>query len=174
MISAWPTLPQDLLVASIQPSKLGGGPHPGEDLDEVDTANVDSVLVAADDSGHMYGFLDGSYPLGVIDPGLEFSTICLLKEKDLLLAQPRFSHSGQMVAGLLPIILRLPQLQQRTLREVARTSSSVRELVWYTMRVVKDMRAAWFGSDTQNGARELGPKWVHALEERQRVEFGCK
>ena len=38
--------------------------------------------------------------------------------------------------------------------------------------VVKEMRHVWFGSDTHAGARELGPKWIRALETKQKDQFG--
>lgn len=70
--------------------------------------------------------------------------------------------------------MNLPLLQSRIVRDIARVTSSMRELMWYTMRVVKEMRAIWFGSDTNGGARELGPKWLRALETRQKNQFGGK
>ncbi|KAJ2920191.1 hypothetical protein MD484_g211, partial [Candolleomyces efflorescens] len=40
------------------------------------------------------------------------------------------------------------------------------------MRVVREMKGAWFGSDTATGARELGPRWVNALKSKQKTQFG--
>jgi anaphase-promoting complex subunit 4 len=40
------------------------------------------------------------------------------------------------------------------------------------MRVVREMKGAWFGSDTATGARELGPRWVNALKAKQKTQFG--
>ena len=59
-------------------------------------------------------------------------------------------------------------------RDVARVSTSARELAWYTFRVIKEMRATWFGSDTNQGARDMGAKWLRALDERQLEKYGCK
>lgn len=163
-----------MFAASIQPSKLGGNQlRPGEDLDEVDDANVDSVLLVSDDAGFLHCFLDGSYPLGSIRIGLNLSITSLHKEDEVIFVHSRFMKDGTpALASLRPSIIHLPDLKRRIVRDVARTSSSVRELIWYAIRVVKDMRAAWFGSDTESGARELGPKWVRALEARQKDEFG--
>lgn len=172
VIASWPTLPSDLLAASIQSPKLGGQrARPGEDLDEVDLTNMDSVLAVADDAGHLHCFLDGSYPLGIIAAMAPcIASMSLAKDNDLLFAHPRFTDPK--MTSLRPAVIHLPYLRRRALRDVARVSSSVRELVWYAMRVVKDMRAAWFGGDAQSGARELGPKWIRALESRMKEEFG--
>lgn len=174
VISSWPALPSDSLAASIQPQKLSGNQlRPGEELDEADDANVDSILMVSDDTGHLHCFLDGSYPLGSAFTGIEALTVSIYKEKDCFFAHPQFIRVGKpSFTSLRPWVIRLPEIQRRTMRDVARVSSSTRELNWYAMRVVKDMRNAWFGSETQNGARELGPKWVRALEDRQRDEFG--
>ncbi|KZT74640.1 hypothetical protein DAEQUDRAFT_311 [Daedalea quercina L-15889] len=171
VIASWPTLPTDLLAASIQSAKIGGQrPRPGEDLDEVDLTNMDSVLAVADDAGNLHCFLDGSYPLGIVAIGPDIASMSLAKDNDLFFAHPRFTEPT--ITALRPFVIRLPHLQRRALRDVARVSSSVRELVWYTMRVVKDMRSAWFGGEAQSGARELGPKWIRALETRMKDEFG--
>ncbi|KAL6309999.1 anaphase-promoting complex, cyclosome, subunit 4-domain-containing protein [Sparassis latifolia] len=171
VILCWPTLPPDPLSASIKQSKLGGDQtRPGEELDEMDDSNVNSVLVASDDLGHLHCYLDGSYPLGAVVVGFDSSATSLYKEKDIFFVHPR--SSAAQATCLPPVVIQLPQLRQRILRDVARVSSSVRQLTWYVMRVVKDMREAWFGSDAQHGARELGPKWVRALEERQKDQFG--
>jgi anaphase-promoting complex subunit 4 len=82
------------------------------------------------------------------------------------------STDGMTYTALRPTIVRTPFLANRFLRDLARASSSCRELTWYAMRVVKEMRSAWFGSTTNSGARELGPNWVRALEKRQREDFG--
>ncbi|EPT04312.1 hypothetical protein FOMPIDRAFT_125581 [Fomitopsis schrenkii] len=172
VIASWPTLPSDLLAASIQSAKLGAQrPRPGEDLDEADLTNMDSVLAVADDAGHLHCFLDGSYPLGIIASMAPcIASMSLAKDNDLLFAHPRFTDPK--MTSLRPAVIHLPYLRRRALRDVARVSSSVRELVWYAMRVIKDMRAAWFGGEAQSGARELGPKWIRALETRMKDEFG--
>jgi len=40
------------------------------------------------------------------------------------------------------------------------------------MRIVKEMRAIWFGTETHGGIREWGPRWVRALETKQKEQFG--
>lgn len=73
----------------------------------------------------------------------------------MLFAHPRWlGAAGPTMTSIRPFITQLPKLHHRTVRDVAKVSSSVRELIWYAMRVVKDMRSAWFGSETHNGARE--------------------
>ncbi|CCM01973.1 uncharacterized protein FIBRA_04046 [Fibroporia radiculosa] len=174
LISSWPTLPSDLLSASIQPPKLGGNRmRPGEDLDEADDANVDSLLITSDNSGYIYCYLDGTYSLGAIRVGGGSFMTSFYKDRELLFAHSRyFRPPNAPLTSLRAFEIHLPYLQRHTVRDVARVSSSVRELVWYLMRVIRDMRASWFASETHSGARELGPRWVQEFEARQKDEFG--
>ncbi|KAH9946631.1 anaphase-promoting complex, cyclosome, subunit 4-domain-containing protein [Amylocystis lapponica] len=174
VISSWPTLPSDPTVASIKPSKVEGQQsRPGEDLDQIDDSNVNSLLVVSDHLGYLHCFLDGCYAVGSVSLGFECSVASLYEQPGYIFAHSQSPHdAAARFTNLRPTVIELPQLRQRMLRDVARTSTSVRELVWYTMRVVKDMRAVWFGSDTNSGARTLGPKWIQALEARQKDQYG--
>jgi anaphase-promoting complex subunit 4 len=75
-IASWPTLPPDLLAASIQPADSSADP---EKL-KSDDPKVNSILVVSDDAGHMHCFLDGSYPLGAISVGAGSMTASLWKD----------------------------------------------------------------------------------------------
>lgn len=143
-----------------------------ESVDEIDDSNTDSVLAIADELGVIHCFLDGSYPIGSVMLPLGFPVKSLYKHDDMIFIYPQRSKGADEFTMLSPTVMKLPLLKQRIVRDVARVTSSMRELMWYTMRVVKEMRAHWFGSDTQNGARELGPKWLRALEMRQQNQFG--
>jgi anaphase-promoting complex subunit 4 len=171
IIASWPTLPSDPVAASIKAPHVGS--HPGEELDEVDDRNIDSILCAGDDMGNIHCFLDGSFPLGTLLFNTNHATASLFKdpEKPIFFVHHRTDASATDVA---PTLVKLPLLEGRIVRDVARTSSAVRELAWYIMRSVKEMRTAWFGSELQSGARELGPKWVKALEIKQKDQFGRK
>lgn len=173
MISAWPTLPSDLIAASIKPPRSGNQqPRPGEELDEIDDTNLNSILVVSDDDGRLHSFLDGSYPLGTIPLGIECTIESLFLIGNVLYAHPQVLHASNLrLTSLRPTIIRLPFLQQRMVRDVARVSSATRELAWYSMRVVKEMLAVWFGTTTNGGARELGPTWMIALS-RKEEQFG--
>jgi hypothetical protein len=142
--------------------------------DEVDHANVNTIVVVTDDVGHMHCFLDGSYPLGTISLGSELSIPSLFKHpnRPIFFAHPQISVNDATATSLEPLTVAIPLLGQRHVRSFASLSSTARELVWYTIRVVKEMLAVWFGSETLSGARELGPKWIRGLEERQRDQFG--
>lgn len=163
------------MLASISPHLPGSQEsRPGEELDEIDDSNVNSILAVSDDAGNIYAFLDGSYPLGVIELGSACSVLSLHKHENAALflhAQTRSPTSIQHTATR-PTVIQVPFLGPRFYRDLARASSTCRELVWYAMRVVKEMRAAWFGSQTQTGARELGPNWIRTLEQKQREQFG--
>ncbi|KAJ6509555.1 anaphase-promoting complex, cyclosome, subunit 4-domain-containing protein, partial [Mycena vitilis] len=173
VIKSWPTLNSDPIIASMnshvkQPDLSNG--H----LDVADDANIDSILAVTDDAGRIHCFLDGSYYLGPICLGSHLRVPSLLKipKRPVLIGYPQDTVHGGNSTDLLPVYVRLPMLEDRQIRDMARVSSSSRELVWYCIRVVKEMRAVWFGSESLSGARELGPKWVRALEKRQREQFG--
>ncbi|KAJ7630959.1 anaphase-promoting complex, cyclosome, subunit 4-domain-containing protein [Roridomyces roridus] len=167
VIKNWPTLNLDPRVASMSSST-----KPLDPINDVaDDANVDSILVIADDVGQIHGFLDGSYGLGCISLGSRAAITSLIKhpKRPIFFVHPQDSNG---FTCLPPVYVQLPMLGDREIRDMARLSSSARELVWYCTRVIKEMRAVWFGSESLSGARELGPKWILALETRQREQFG--
>ncbi|KAI0348023.1 hypothetical protein BDW22DRAFT_1319603 [Trametopsis cervina] len=177
VISSWPTLPPDPLAASIQtqaPSSKES--RPGEELDEVDDPNINSILVASDDAGEIYIFLDGSYALGVIELDAPCSVVSMRKRQNTALFLHPQVHTAVDISHTAsrPAILHTPFLGRRFLRDMARASSSCRELMWYALRVVKEMRSAWYGSDTTTGARDLGSSWIKALEKKQTEQFGVQ
>jgi anaphase-promoting complex subunit 4 len=138
--------------------------------------NIDTYLMVADDRGHCYFYLDGSYPLGPVSlqPGPEttLSSLSLASPHTVFLTHWRVKVHEETFTELYPSIIRLPLLATRSVRDLAQLSSTARELVWYLMRVVKEMRVAWFGSENFAGVREIGPKWIRALESRQKDKFG--
>ncbi|TFK57285.1 hypothetical protein OE88DRAFT_1744863 [Heliocybe sulcata] len=174
-IASWPILPSSLLLASIQSSSKHETSRPGQELDEVDNSNTDSIVVVAADTGHLHLFLEGWYPLGSSLVSPDLCTTALHWDRN---TATYFTH-GQATLGdagsitqLRPAVVQLPLLKTRYPRDVASASSAARELVWYAMCVVKEMRESWFGSDANVGARELGPKWIRSLETRQKEGFG--
>lgn len=175
IITTWPSLPSDLAAASIASNKPDAQQSFPEAEDEADDTNVNSILAVSDNLGNVHLFLEGSYPLGRAQTGDDASPRSLYKHREYLFVHPGpASDASSPAVPLRPIVLRLSYLIGRHYRDVARVSTSSRELLSYAMRVVRDMRIAWFGSDSNSGARDLGPKWVRALEERQRNEFGRK
>lgn len=177
LIRSWPALLPDLPAASINTAvqvdqydasrQSGSAPH---------NANVNSILAIADDLGHVHCFLEGTYPLGAVRISPETSTPSLFKDPKLpiFFAHPQKSFGNVVATALQPAIIDFPLLRTRKPRDLARLSSTTRELVWYVTRVVKDMRAVWFGSENFSGAREIGPKWIRALDTRQKEQFGRK
>lgn len=174
-IRTWPSLLPDHLSASISsPLQDGLNGKSSETKDVVNDANMNSILAISDDLGHVHCFLDGSYPLGAIQLIPETSTSSLFKDpkQAVFFAHPRKSTKDAVAAALWPVTFEIPLLKTRKPRDLAKLSSTTRELVWYVTRVVKEMRAVWFGSEAFSGARELGPKWIRALEARQKEQFG--
>ncbi|KAF8216223.1 anaphase-promoting complex, cyclosome, subunit 4-domain-containing protein [Mycena galopus ATCC 62051] len=164
VIKSWPTLNLDPIVASMSPPIKQLDPSNGH-LDVADDANIDSILVVTDDTGHIHSFLDGSYHLGPISlgPNLLIPSLCKIPQRPVFIVYPQETFvGGASRTHLPPVYVELPMLEDRQIRDMARLSSSSRELVW----------AVWFGSETLSGARELGPKWIRSLEKRQREQFG--
>ncbi|PPQ64387.1 hypothetical protein CVT26_002094 [Gymnopilus dilepis] len=172
-IARWPTLPADLLAASISGATAKTPPDTAG-LDESDTTNVNSVLMVADDSGHLLCYLDGSFPLGIISSGSKANIVSVAKHpsKPLFSGHPRSLEGNISRTSLNLVFVDIPLLSQRKARDFAELSSVARELMWYSIRVVKEMREAWYGSESMTGARDLGPRWVKSLEEKQKEQFG--
>jgi anaphase-promoting complex subunit 4 len=169
-------LSPDRLAASISSPSQEGNQHDvlGPQDDGVSDANMNSVLAIADDLGYVHCFLDGTYPLGAIALKPETSTPSLFKhpKHPIFLAHPQKFTNSAVITELQPTKIELPLLRTQKPRDLAKLSSTTRELVWYATRVVREMRAVWFGSDASSGARELGPKWIRALETKQKDQFG--
>jgi len=170
VIETWPTLASDPISASISTTAHSKSTLEKAELDEMDNLNISSILVAADDQGHLYSFLDGIYSLGCLKLGLEYDFGDLLKHpsKPYFVGQPHFKRAANSQTQLNPIVTNMPLLATRKARDLAKLSSTARELSWYLLRVVTEMRDTWYGSESQSGARELGPKWVGALEAKQK------
>jgi anaphase-promoting complex subunit 4 len=167
---------QDRLAASISshPQEENQRSVLSQQGDGAGDTNMNSILAIADDLGHVRCFLDGTYPLGAISLSPETSTPTLFKhpKKPVFMAHCQRLIDNTVATDLHPTVIELPLLRTRKPRDLAKLSSTTRELIWYTIRVVKEMRVVWFGSDTSSGARELGPKWIQALETKQKDQFG--
>jgi len=173
VIAKWPTLPPDLLSASMKHADAPRYRQEGEEqLDEADDRNTNSILCVGDDMGNIHCFLDGSFPLGTFLFNTNFPIANMYKKPE----EPTFSiniRTAETGTCLAPTIVDMTLMKHRSVRDVARTSSTARELTWYIMRCVKEMQKFWYGQDLQGGARTIGPKWVEALEKKQ-TQFGQK
>lgn len=178
MIKQWPTLKTDYFAASMSsPAQTQTNGLTQDDLKQTDDLKKNSILTLSDNLCRFHSFLDGTFPLGVIAlPTGRGGAVIHSLQKDLkspvFFAHPQMSVDSDKATILLPTRIHLPMLEQRHIRDLANLSSSSRELLWYVMRCVKEMRTAWFGSDVISGARELGPKWIQALEAKQKDDFG--
>ncbi|ESK88893.1 anaphase-promoting complex component cut20 apc4 [Moniliophthora roreri MCA 2997] len=173
VISSWPSLQADLVAASISVPSTGRTTNDGV-LDEADDTNIDSLLVTAGNNGSLHFFLDGSYPLGSLALEENASITTLFKEpkRPIVYLHPQISNSDGKQTDLRPTVIGIPLLEHRQVRDFAKLSTTAKELALYIKRVVNEIRSAWLGSETSSGARELGPKWLRALETKQREQFG--
>lgn len=171
VITKWPTLPPDPLSASTKSADAPRYRQEGEEeYDEADDRNTNSILCAGDDMGNIHCFLDGSFPIGTFLFNTNFPIANMYKKPD----EPTFSiniRTAETGTCLAATVVDMALLKRRNVRDVARTSSTARELTWYIIRCVKEMQKFWFGQDLQGGARTVGPKWVGALEKKQ-MQFG--
>lgn len=176
MISSWPSLTTDPAITSVN-SASGKAAKNGADQDEGESTNtnVNSVLFVSDNLGRVSLYLDGIFPLLPISLGAQMDLIEVVKHpnRTCFLGQPRVAVEPKVSrTSVAPIMLDIPLLGERKLRDLANSSSTARELSWYLMKVVQDMKVAWFGSSSNTGAREFGPKWVRSLEDKLRDDFG--
>lgn len=177
LIKSWPALLPDLQAASITAAvQLDQNDTSRSSVTRSHDANFNSILAIADDLGHIHCFLEGTYPLGAVRVSPETLTPSLFKDPRLpvFFAHPQKAPDDEITATLQPVIIEIPLLKTNMPRDLAKLSSTARELVWYVTRVVKEMRTVWFGSETSNGAREIGPKWIRTLETKQKEQFGRK
>ncbi|KAG5722502.1 ATP-dependent RNA helicase DRS1 [Termitomyces sp. T112] len=175
VIHEWPTLPSDPLSASIKAplSRKSIDPLEGS-KSETDELNLNSLLVLADSCGSMHYYLDGTFPLGSITLGSNFFVNSLMKDqtRPTFIAYSAARVQETIATSLHPIIVDVPLLGKRHIRDMAKLSSTARELMWYCMNAINEMHTTWFGSETFSGARHLGPKWIQALEAKQKDQFG--
>ncbi|KAJ3575641.1 hypothetical protein NP233_g977 [Leucocoprinus birnbaumii] len=173
-IRDWPTLVSDPLLASICPSGARQSKTDGNATDESDI-NKDSLLVVADYNGQLSLYQDGAFPLGQIHIGKDFYTRSLFtpfqSPSTFLVHVTRLSPRPELTPTC-AVHVDIPLVRRRFCRELSQLSSAAHDLTWYAMRVVKEMRAIWFGSDTNSGARESGPRWIRSLETKQKEQYG--
>ncbi|KAG2154867.1 anaphase-promoting complex, cyclosome, subunit 4-domain-containing protein [Suillus clintonianus] len=178
VISDWPSLLPDPSLASLCPPILidEQGKTTKDTQVNLSAEDENSLLVIGDDNGKLHCFLDGSYYLGPIStiPSTVPTAVFKDPKQPLFLLHPQTLGSDLLSAAFAPLSVDLPLLASHRIRDFARLSSAARELMWYVMRVIEDLREVWFGSGSLTGAREAGPKWIQLLETRLRDQFGQK
>ena len=162
----------DLLAASISVSSHTKHTSENANLDEADSSNLNSILLVTDNLGHIFGYLDGTFPFGFISLKLHAGFRSMVKHPSRPYLLGHVQANKETI--LRPALIDIPLLAQRKSRDLAKLSCTARELVWYMLRVVKEMRSIWYGSESNTGARELGLKWVLSLETKQKEQFGRK
>lgn len=176
MISQWPSLTHALEDASIGSSNTTDDTdYKRGDLGGTSQATEEnSLLIVADENGALHLFLDGSCFLGSITLPGKFPPTFMHKHSSLplLLLHPENRNGDLLAAGMYPISVDIPLLGTPSARDFARLSSAARELIWYMMRVLSEVKEGWLGSASVTGARQIGMKWIQALERRLREQYG--
>jgi anaphase-promoting complex subunit 4 len=103
---------------------------------------------------------------------LTFEEPSKFPEQCLFVGQPSLMRDGSPRRCMNQVVVDFPLLSKREARDYAKLGTASRALAHYSMRVVKEMREAWFGSDSNTGAREFGPRWIKTLEVKQKDQFG--
>lgn len=177
IIRLWPTLQADLVTASISNQASFGRSSESDDRIPEDRGDAipSTLLVVSDNAGRLHLFMDGSYPLGSISSHTVKSVTMLAK----LNSRPAFFAYGNLTDHPTscmnrPSFVDIPLLKHREARDMAKLSSTARELCWYSLRVVRDMKSQWYGSESQSGAREIGPKWLESLTVKYREHANRK
>lgn len=162
------------MAASIESSSHSKQATDTAKLDEAATSNLDSILLVSDNLGRLFCYLDGAFPMGYISLGSEVDFISIVKhpQKPFFTGTPRSVQGKTGYVHLSPAVINIPLLSQRKCRDLANQSTTARELLWYTMRTIKELRETWCGSESITGAREYGMKWVQGLASKQKEQFG--
>lgn len=140
----------------------------------------ESLLVVADSRGFLHLFMDGWYKLGSWYAGIPCE-VQAVYEKPMPTYDPNVEEPPPATlylhASILPPMgpatnlaagaLRLPLLHSSQARSIAKTSTSIRILLLYTVKQVKEMRDSWLGTPEREGARGLGEKWMRHLSGMQ-------
>lgn len=196
-LALFPTLPIDLAVASISNVPVANRPAPvvmhgappltslhvpssarnsQKDPHQTDAvALAGTVVVVSDTNGQLYPFLEGSYPIGTISLGEPCTVSSIEKLSNTLPFLLSVNvNSGDSVTEkrIPPVPLRLNLLSTKWLHQVAKVSSTVRALLVYLFRALGDIHKAWFGTDSLEGGRDVGIKWIKVLEEKERLYEG--
>ncbi|KDQ08489.1 hypothetical protein BOTBODRAFT_191754 [Botryobasidium botryosum FD-172 SS1] len=166
-LASFPSLPSDPISASISPRPATTAATARSKIqDEPETLNRGSVLFVGSDAGYVYPFLDGTYPLGRVFLGAQCSPIALYKRDGIFFVHA--TKAEPLATNLSPMSIYLPLLSKPWSREVARASSTVRDLLVYCFRVLDEMKDLWLGSNGNEGASLIGARHINVLKERQR------
>lgn len=140
----------------------------------MDNSHVESILLVADDLGRVFTFLDGTFSLGyfAITESTIFAAPTKHPECCLFVTHPTVLEGENSRQSLLPTVVELPLLAKREARDFANLATAGRALAHYSMRVVTEMREAWFGTESNTGARDFGPKWIKTLSVKQKEQYG--
>ena len=140
----------------------------------MDRSLENTMVVASDSTGTLHLFLDGSYALGTIDlrVGSCASSVAQANQLSPFFVQTRMTLDSSSFTSTTPTTIQLPLLDSPAVRNVAKVSTVAHSLLTYTLRVLEDMRRAWFGTDSLEGGRDVGQKWIKVLEEKERLIEG--
>jgi anaphase-promoting complex subunit 4 len=162
-----------------------------DDLLEKRSGNLESLLIISDNWGYVHYYMDGWYSLGSWYAGIGCSTTSVY-QKPMPDYDPDvdptpgavlhlYAEAQVNVGSSLPTAaaqtninastLTLPLLHASQTRALARTSTTIRSLLMYAVKTVKEMRDSWLGlsdgKEVREGASGLGEKWLKHLEGMQ-------
>lgn len=133
-----------------------------------------SIVIVADAQGALHLFLEGSYALGLINLGKDSAAVSIHQSRRPapLIVHTLVGQGSDKTTSLQPSVVKLPLLDESTVYNVANVSSAVFALLKYSIRVLNDMVKAWFGTESLEGGRDVGRKWIKVLEEKEMLLDG--
>ncbi|KAG8964939.1 hypothetical protein FRC03_001163 [Tulasnella sp. 419] len=181
-LAAFPTLPSDLDAAPASSDiPYARQSNSSDDTQRIgnrsDNCGIGTLVVVADDSGHLLPFLEGSYPLGVINLGQDCSVVSVWKSPNkpiILVHITQFLTDQLSRCTIFPTTVHISLLSSASVLDVARISSITRSLVLYVNRTFREMSRAWYGHQSTEGGREVGMKWIKVLQEKEKQLDGSK
>lgn len=180
----WPTLPPNLLAASISE-----GPVDPSDLPPVSDPNerwnisqANTCLLGGDNHGTIFPFIHGTYRAGRIKTEPTSNHLMHIAVADTALYFTRFWNEAQgPTLGMLSMTGRIFEQGRKIsisnsdykLRDMLRISSTAFQLAKYAMESCETAKISWMGAPGKEGAREWNVKWTRVLVARQDPEKGA-
>jgi len=173
----WPTLLGDLPSSRLKSKEVKDNTY-GKQWGEANKCST--MLIVADSSGCMHYYLDGTFYLGKVQltpvpsascwsghsaPSQQFLLHCGVASQT---RSPLFQDTL-----ICPTRIILPLLNDSgEFNSIARTSSTLRHLLWHCRKLAAELQVQWIGTESKEGAGGLGPKWLKSIEIVQRDNWG--
>jgi hypothetical protein len=174
-IEKWPTLLENLQTSQSGANNSG---TTGGDKNLEKKRAPSTMLIAADTLGRVFFFLEGTFQLGSVQLAPVSPSVYWFTTARGAQFLTHFNCSSQSPSPLSPTLLSpsiisLPLLKSPEYLLIAQTSTTLRYLLHNCRKDVVELRSLWLGTENNEGAAALGPKWLKGIELIQRDNWGC-